>query len=64
MAYSTDGITWNKDSGNPFFTQNNTHNNWVGYICYPELEVVGNQWWVYYSGMNTAQERFVAVVRK
>jgi len=64
IASSVDGKIWTKDVNNPFFTNNDTYNHWIDYICYPELEIIGNEWRVYYSVMNTSLERFIAVVRK
>ncbi|MHC1739005.1 MAG: hypothetical protein AB9882_13445 [Ignavibacteriaceae bacterium] len=64
LAYSTDGKNWTKNSNNPFFTNNDTYNHWVDYICYPELEIINNEWRVYYSGVSPTSECFVAVTRK
>jgi predicted GH43/DUF377 family glycosyl hydrolase len=50
-ATSTDGINWTKDETNPFFTKNDTHNNWgYGKIAYPNFIRVNNKDRIYYSG--------------
>jgi len=51
IATSTDGYNWTKSSSNPFFTNQNTSNNWAsGKIAYPYLLKLNNETRIYYSG--------------
>lgn len=53
MATSTDGINWTKSTGNPFFTKNDTHNDWASYkIAYPFFIKTNSEYRVYYTGLN------------
>jgi len=53
-ATSTDGINWIKDESNPFFTKDDTHNNWAGgKIAYPNYIRVNNHDRIYYSGYHS-----------
>jgi predicted GH43/DUF377 family glycosyl hydrolase len=52
MATSTDGINWTKSSSNPFFTEQQTANNWADDdIAYPNYIKVNNEYRIYYSGI-------------
>ena len=50
MAYSTDGINWTKDPGNPFFDINEVHNNWCARITYPFFRKINGEYRIYYTG--------------
>jgi predicted GH43/DUF377 family glycosyl hydrolase len=50
IAHSTDGVNWTKDSGNPFFTNNQVTNNWCYHIAYPFWRKINNQYLLYYTG--------------
>jgi predicted GH43/DUF377 family glycosyl hydrolase len=53
VATSTDGINWTKSDGNPFFTKNDTHNDWASYkVAYPFFMKTDSEYRVYYSGLN------------
>ena len=52
MATSTDGINWTKSASNPFFTDQQTSNNWADVdIAYPNFIKVNNEYRIYYSGV-------------
>jgi len=52
-ATSTDAINWVKDESNPFFTKDQTHNNWASYkIAYPNFIRINNHDRIYYTGLN------------
>ncbi len=52
MATSTDGINWTKSASNPFFTDQQTANNWADdNIAYPNFIKVNNEYRIYYSGI-------------
>ena len=51
-AYSSDGIHWTKSNSNPFFTKENTVNNWAAdRIAYPNLIKLDTESRIYYSGI-------------
>ncbi len=50
MAYSSDGINWNKDHANPFFTLSDVHNGWTSKISYPFYAKFENHYRLYYTG--------------
>ncbi len=50
MAYSSDGINWIKDLGNPFFSNADIQNNWCNRITYPFWRKYNNQYRIYYTG--------------
>jgi predicted GH43/DUF377 family glycosyl hydrolase len=53
-ATSPDGINWTKDETNPFFTNEETQNNWASYkIAYPFYLKVNNQSRIYYTGFSS-----------
>lgn len=66
MATSTDGVNWTKVSSNPFFTKQNTHNNWAsGGIAYPNFIKIGNEYRIYYSGLFSGSSQYrIGVARK
>jgi len=54
MATSTDGINWTKNNANPFFTKDQTANNWADEeIAYPFFTKIENEYRIYYSGIGT-----------
>ncbi len=50
MAYSSDGINWTKDQGNPFFTTSDVHNGWTYKVSYPFCVKLNDQYRLYYTG--------------
>jgi len=53
-ATSTDAINWTKDESNPFFTNEETQNQWAAYkIAYPFYLRVNNKDRIYYTGFNS-----------
>lgn len=60
MAVSSDGISWVKNTNNPFFNEKNTSQNWCNSIMYPCLRMYNNEMRIYYSGGGTG----LAVARK
>ncbi|QQS35233.1 MAG: hypothetical protein IPM56_13375 [Ignavibacteriales bacterium] len=51
-ATSSDGKNWTKSADNPFFTEENTANNWALYdIAYPNYIKLENEYRIYYSGI-------------
>ena len=50
MAFSSDGINWDKDQGNPFFTLSDVHNGWTSKISYPFWGKFENHYRLYYTG--------------
>ncbi len=50
IAYSTDGINWNKDQENPVFTLSDVHNGWTSKISYPFFGKIDNHYRLYYTG--------------
>jgi predicted GH43/DUF377 family glycosyl hydrolase len=63
FATSTDGLTWTKDSGNPFFTNVQTANHWTNNIQYPRLVLIGGKQCIYYTSLNSGIAS-IGVVRK
>lgn len=60
MATSPDGFNWIKSGNNPFFTNQNTFNNWaVTKIAFPHWLKLQNETRIYYSGIaiNSDQHR-------
>jgi predicted GH43/DUF377 family glycosyl hydrolase len=52
FATSTDGLNWIKEANNPFFTINNTANNWGDdKIAYPSFVKNENEYKIYYCGI-------------
>jgi predicted GH43/DUF377 family glycosyl hydrolase len=49
-ATSLDGINWMKNSSNPVFTYNNTHNHWSNDVRYPYILQIENSYKLYYTG--------------
>ena len=50
FAYSSDGINWQKDSNNPFFTPSMVTSKWTNGIAYPDFHKFGNHYSIYYTG--------------
>jgi len=50
MAYSIDGIRWNKDKANPVFKLSDAVNGWCTKISYPFSVMINNDYRIYYSG--------------
>jgi hypothetical protein len=63
FATSTDGITWTKDSGNPFFTNSQTTNHWALTINYPRLVKFGSDYRIYYTANNNGISS-IGLIRK
>jgi hypothetical protein len=66
FATSSDGLIWTKANNNPFFTNQNTSNNWAaGKIAYPCWLKLSNEMRIYYSGVavNTDEHK-IGMVRK
>jgi predicted GH43/DUF377 family glycosyl hydrolase len=66
FANSTDGYNWVKENNNPFFTTQNTSNNWaVEKIAFPFWLRLNNETRIYYSGIaqNTDEHR-IGMMRK
>ena len=65
MAYSNDGINWNKEINNPVFDLSKVHNNWTTKISYPCFGKYGNQYRMYYTGtdLNNRWNLAVAVYK-
>ena len=58
-ATSTDGVNWTKDNKNPFFTVEDTHNNWANNkIAYPNFVRVNDKYRIYYSGYSDYDSQF------
>ena len=52
-ATSGDGMNWQKDESNPFFTKEQTHNHWANYkIAYPYFITINNHDRIYYTGFS------------
>jgi len=64
-ATSTDAINWTKDDSNPFFTKDETHNNWADFkIAYPYHIKVNNKDRIYYTGLSSSSPRKIGFVEK
>ncbi len=66
MATSTDGKNWTKSTSNPFFTKEETSNNWgIDKITYPFFLKTNSDYRVYYSGLNAYNSIFsIGFVKK
>lgn len=66
IATSTDGFNWTKSSSNPFFTNQNTSNNWAsGKVAYPYWLKLNNETRIYYSGTSQySDEHRIGFMRK
>lgn len=66
LATSSDGLNWTKANNNPFFTNQNTANNWaVIKIAYPYWLKLPNESRIYYSGISAySDELKIGMVRK
>ncbi len=65
LATSSDGLNWTKANTNPFFTNQNTSNNWAsGKIAYPYWLKLPNETRIYYSGLISGIEFKIGMVRK
>jgi predicted GH43/DUF377 family glycosyl hydrolase len=66
LASSSDGLNWIKDNDNPFFTNQQTSNNWAeGKIAYPYWLKLPNETRIYYSGItNYSDNHRIGVMRK
>jgi len=66
IAASTDGLNWIKSSSNPFFTNENTSNNWAkGKIAFPHWLKLPNETRIYYSGVAiNSDEHRIGVMKK
>ena len=50
MAVSSDGKNWVKNNNNPFFSANQSANNWTTEVAYPQFKKFGNEYRIYYTG--------------
>ncbi|OGU48515.1 MAG: hypothetical protein A2000_16135 [Ignavibacteria bacterium GWB2_36_8] len=66
MATSSNGINWNKSNSNPFFTKQDTHNNWAYRdIAYPNFIKHNNEYRVYYNGGHSNDYNYsIGFIRK
>lgn len=66
LATSSDGLMWTKLNNNPFFTNQNTSNNWSnGIIGYPYVLKLPTETRIYYSGTtNFSDEHRIGFMRK
>ena len=65
LATSTDGLSWTKANTNPFFTNQNTSNNWAaGKIAYPYWLKLSNETRIYYSGLMSGIDFKIGMLRK
>ena len=66
LATSSDGLNWTKANNNPFFTNQNTSNNWAaGKIVYPNWLKLQNESRIYYSGTTAySDELRIGMMRK
>lgn len=62
MAVSSDGKNWDKSNSNPFFTANQSFNQWTPEVAYPFYRKFGNEYRIYYSG--TPNNYAIGFVRK
>jgi len=62
MALSSDGKHWIKNNGNPFFTPNQSSNNWTHDIAYPCFRKHDNEYRIYYTG--TSYSGKIGLLRK
>ena len=65
-ATSVDGKNWTKSSSNPFFSKEQTSNNWASSdIAYPYLMKTFSDYRIYYSGFNNAITSYrIGLLRK
>jgi predicted GH43/DUF377 family glycosyl hydrolase len=65
LATSSDGLNWTKANNNPYFTNQNTSNNWAaGKIAYPYWLILNNETRIYYSGISNYSDEFkIGMVR-
>lgn len=64
-ATSSDGRKWNKNTANPFFKAQDTHNLWAGSdIAYPCYLKVNEQYKLFYSGYNSSPYYNIGVAVK
>lgn len=64
MATSTDGKNWDKVESNPFFTKNDTQNNWCQKILYPFWRKFNNQYRIYYTGNTNEITQKIGMIYK
>ena len=66
LATSSDGLNWTKANNNPFFTNQNTSNNWASAkIAYPQWLKLPNESRIYYSGIGVnVSEYKIGMMRK
>jgi len=65
IATSLDGISWTKNSSNPFFTKDQTYNNWANYkIAYPFYIRINNKDRIYYTGFPSSGPYKIGFVTK
>lgn len=64
IAYSNDGKNWTKDSNNPFFELNETHDVWCQKIAYPFWRKINNKYKIFYVGNTGGYTQKIGIVQK
>ncbi len=64
FAYSNDGVNWQKDSNNPFFTPKMISSKWANEIAYPDFHKIGNHYSIYYTGFPNNDDGEIGVITK
>ena len=64
IANSTDGVNWTKDNQNPIFKVSDVANQWCSKIAYPHSVKVGDEYRIYYSGMDNAGQFNIGLILK
>jgi len=63
MAKSNDGINWEKDLENPFFTIDDVSGNW-NRIAYPNMIKTDKEYRIYYTAIYSDVDRDICVARR
>ena len=66
LASSIDGFNWIKSGNNPFFTSQQTSNDWArGKIAFPQWVKLSNEMRIYYSGIRiNSEEHRIGMMKK
>ena len=64
MAVSKDGKNWTKLNSNPFFTANDTQNNWTFKVSYPSFFNFDKEYRIYYTGSDSNSLPVLALLQK
>lgn len=62
MAVSSDGKNWVKNNNNPFFSANQSANNWTTEVGYTHFKKFGNEYRIYYTGASSSAK--IGLLRK